>query len=107
MDDYIVIFTTTGSQDDAKNIAEHLVEMRLAACVQVTGPIHSIYRWKDRIENDEEWLCSIKSHKACFSKVERVIKEIHPYDVPEIVALPIVAGSSDYMRWLKDQLEPR
>ncbi len=105
MEDFIIIFTTTDSKEDAKRIAKHLVEKRLAGCVQITGPIQSTYRWEDSIEISEEWLCSIKSKKGLFEDLESAIKEIHPYDVPEIVALPIVAGSDDYLTWLKDQLQ--
>lgn len=105
MEDFVIIFTTTDSKDDAKRISKDLVEKKLAGCVQINGPIQSAYRWKDSIEYSEEWLCSIKSRKDLIGKVETAIKEIHPYDVPEIVALPIVAGSDDYLTWLKDQLQ--
>ena len=105
MKDFVTIFTTTDSKEDAKRIAKHLVEKRLAGCVQINGPIQSTFRWEDSIEYEEEWVCSIKSRKNLIAKVEMAIKEIHPYDVPEIVALPIVAGSDDYLAWLKDQLQ--
>lgn len=104
MEDFIQIFTTTEVKDDAEKIARALVEEKLAACVQIIGPIVSIYRWEDAVEQGEEWLCSIKTSKALFRKVETVIKTIHPYDVPELIALPIVDGSSDYLRWLGEQL---
>jgi len=105
MEDFVVIYTTTCSKEDAKRISKHLVEEKLAGCVQITGPIQSTYRWDDNIEIDEEWLCSIKSRKDLIVEVEKAIRKIHPYDVPEIVALPIIGGSDDYLTWLKDQLK--
>ena len=106
MEDYIVIYTTTDNKEDAQRIARDLVEQRLAACVQVTGPIQSTYRWEAQIERGEEWLCSIKSRKDLLPAIEDAIRAIHPYDVPEIIALPIVGGSDDYLSWLGDQLQP-
>ena len=106
MADYIVICTTTDNKEDAQRIARDLVDQRLAACVQVTGPIQSTYRWEEKIERGEEWLCSIKSRKDLLPAIEDAIRAIHPYDVPEIIALPIVGSSDDYLAWLGDQLQP-
>lgn len=100
MKSYIQISTTTDSKEQAQKIAKYLVEKKLAACVQINGPIESIYRWKGKVENAQEWLCLIKTREDCFSKVEAAIKKIHPYETPEIIAVPIVKGSKEYLNWL-------
>jgi len=105
--EYIQVFTTTEKKEDAQKIAQRLVEKRLAGCVQIIGPIVSIYRWKDNLEKAEEWLCLIKSEKNLYADLEKTIKEIHPYETPEIIALPIVAGSQDYLDWLSKEVEKR
>jgi periplasmic divalent cation tolerance protein len=81
-------------------MAGKLVEEKIAACVQVSGPITSIYEWKGKIENAEEWVCVIKTRKNLYQKVEEAIKAIHPYEVPEIIALPILEGNKDYLDWI-------
>lgn len=103
-EEYIQVFTTTEKKEDAEKIAKVLVEKRLAGCIQVVGPIISTYWWKDNVETAEEWLCIIKSKKDIFNELEKSIKEIHPYEVPEIIAMPVVAGSDDYLLWLSKEL---
>ena len=105
MTPYIVIFTTAETAEDAGRIAEHLVERGLAACVQVSGPIKSVYRWKGEVEKADEWLCSVKTAGELYGEAEQAIREVHPYEVPEIVALPIEKGSPDYLLWLGEQLK--
>ena len=105
MEAYIQVVTTTEKRQDAEKIAKALVERRLAACAQIVGPIVSTYWWKDNIETAEEWQCLIKSKKSFYSEVEKAIKMLHPYETPEIIALPIVSGSDDYLKWLNDQLK--
>ena len=102
MKSYIQISTTTETKEQAENIAQRLVETKLAACVQITGPITSIYRWKGKVENEHEWLCLIKTREDLFDKVETVIKKLHSYETPEIIAVPIVKGSKEYFVWLDD-----
>lgn len=106
MTDYIQVSTTTEKKDDAEMIAREVVERRLAACAQVVGPIGSTYWWKEKIEETQEWLCIMKSRNALYHELEKAIKGIHPYEVPEIVALPIVAGSEDYLDWLNQEVKP-
>jgi periplasmic divalent cation tolerance protein len=103
MSDAIQISTTTGDRATAERIAAELVDRRLAACVQISGPITSTYRWQEKIETTEEWLCTIKTLAAKFSAVEAVICKLHPYDVPEILAVPVVAGSAAYLEWLRSK----
>jgi periplasmic divalent cation tolerance protein len=103
MKSYIQISTTTETKEQAQTIAQHLVEAKLAACVQITGPTTSIYRWKGKVENAQEWLCLIKTRDDLFKKVEAAIKKMHPYETPEIIAIPIVKGSKEYLNWLDDE----
>lgn len=100
MSEYVQITTTTDSRELAVQIAEKLVGEKIAACLQILGPITSIYRWKGKIENTEEWYCVIKTRKNLYQKVEEAIKALHPYEVPEIIALPISEGSKDYLDWI-------
>jgi len=100
MSDYIQIVTTAGTRDDAQRIARALVDERLAACVQVVGPVASTYRWKGQIESGEEWQCWAKTRQSLYERVEQAIRRLHPYEVPEILALPVLAGSAAYLAWL-------
>lgn len=100
MKSYIQVTTTTETMEQAQTIALHLVEAKLAACVQIVGPINSIYRWKGKVENAQEWLCLIKTQDYLYDKVEASIKSHHPYETPEIIAVPIVKGSNEYLGWL-------
>ena len=106
MAEYIQLFTTTEKKIDAETISKEIVEKRLAACVQVVGPIKSTYWWKEDIEQAEEWLCIVKSRRDLYEELEKAIKSIHPYEVPEIVAVPIVSGSQSYLEWLDQEVKP-
>ncbi|MEO0228341.1 MAG: divalent-cation tolerance protein CutA [candidate division WOR-3 bacterium] len=99
---YIQVFTTVKKKEDAERIARIVVEKRLAGCVQILGPIKSIYWWKGKIESAEEWLCIIKSKKELYPELEKTIKENHPYETPEIIAMPIIAGYEGYLKWLNE-----
>lgn len=100
MGDYVQVLTTAGSEEEAGRIASLLVERRLAACVQVVGPVVSRYRWQGAIEEEREWQCLAKTTRAAYEKVEAAIREVHSYDEPEIIATPIVAGSAGYLAWI-------
>jgi periplasmic divalent cation tolerance protein len=102
---FIQVITTTAQKEDAEKIASTLVEKRLAACVQIIGPIRSIYRWQGNIEREEEWLCQIKSRRDLFDAVDQTIRAIHPYETPEIIALPILVGNEGYLTWLQNELK--
>jgi len=104
MSKYIQVVTTTESEEDAAVIAAAVVKKRVAACAQVLGPIRSTYWWKDKIETSSEWLCLMKSCEELYSDLEQTIKEIHPYDVPEILALPILTGYQPYLQWLNEEI---
>lgn len=98
--EHIQVFAAAGSRVEAGGIADALVEARLAACVQIVGPIESRYRWRGEIETAEEWLCIAKTRASRFDDVAATIRAVHSYEVPEITALPIVAGSTDYLAWI-------
>jgi periplasmic divalent cation tolerance protein len=97
-----VIFVTTGSEDQAAAIARALVNERLAACVNIVGPVRSIYRWRDGVEDDREFLLVIKTRALHYMKVETRVREMHTYEVPEVLALNADRGSPPYIQWLLD-----
>ncbi len=103
MNRYIQVITTVSKKSDTGKIAKYLIDKRLAACIQIAGPRKSIYRWKGKIETIKEWACIIKTRKNLYKKVEKAIKKIHPYEVPEIIAISIAQGSKDYLKWLFDE----
>ena len=101
---FIQLVTTTETEADAQAIANTLVERRLAGCVQIIGPITSTYWWERKIETAEEWLCVIKSRADLYEALEEAIRDTHPYEVPEILAVPVTTGSKDYLDWLEGEL---
>ncbi|MBN1380226.1 MAG: divalent-cation tolerance protein CutA [Deltaproteobacteria bacterium] len=104
MSDFVIITTTTDQRKDAEKIARILIEKKLAACVQIAGPVTSIYPWKGKIETADEWQCVIKSRADLFGQIEAAIKSIHPYETPEIIAVPVDNGSKDYLDWMSAEL---
>jgi periplasmic divalent cation tolerance protein len=98
--DHIQVTTVIDSKEHAEQTAHVLVERRIAACVQVVGPIKSVYHWQGKIENSEEWLCLAKTRRELYDQVEAAIREVHPYDEPEVIATEIVAGSRGYLDWI-------
>jgi len=105
MSDFIQVSTTAPSKEEAGRIARTLVESKLAACAQVMGPIESHYRWKGALEQSTEWLCLVKTRRANYAAVEAAIRANHSYEVPEIIACPIEAGSEPYLSWLRAETE--
>ncbi|MGA2001268.1 MAG: divalent-cation tolerance protein CutA [Terriglobales bacterium] len=103
MTDKKIVLTTTATREDAGKIARALVERRLAACVNVVA-IESVYRWKDEVESAEEWLLLIKTTAAAYDHVHAAIKELHTYDLPECVLLPIESGSEEYLAWIGESV---
>ena len=106
MDQPIQVVTSIGSKTDAQGLAHALVAKELAACVQVVGPISSTYRWHGKIEVAEEWLCIAKTTQPLYAEVEHAIRQAHPYELPEIIVLPVTGGSREYLDWLRSQLRP-
>jgi periplasmic divalent cation tolerance protein len=98
--DYLQVQTTVDSEAAAERLAAALVERRLAACVQVVGPVSSRYRWQGEVERSTEWICVAKTEASRYAELEAAIRELHSYEEPEIVATPIVAGSAGYLDWI-------
>jgi periplasmic divalent cation tolerance protein len=104
MTDKIVVLTTCGSEAEAERLARLLVEQRLAACVSVAPRLRSFYRWNSAVESAEEWLLLIKSARPLFERLCAALELAHSYEVPEVLALPVVDGSAGYLEWLQASL---
>lgn len=103
--EYLQVFISVSSKSEIEKITKILLEKNLVACVQVLGPMESTYKWKGKIEKAKEWLCILKTKQSLYQKVEEEIKNIHSYEVPEIVAVPITKGSEDYLNWVDKSLK--
>jgi len=104
MTDKIVVLTTCDSEKRAEQLARHLVEHRVAACVNILPKARSIYRWQEKIEDASEWVLLIKSRRDLFAALRAEIQKIHTYEVPEVIAIPVVDGYEPYLGWLDGQL---
>ena len=105
--DKIIVLVTCGSRREARKIARSLVGQRLAACVsEIAPPVASTYRWKGKVESTKEFLLLIKTSKRRFAAVRDAVRKLHSYDVPEIIALPIAAGSRAYLDWIAESVKP-
>jgi periplasmic divalent cation tolerance protein len=100
MTDKVVVFVTCGSAEEGRRIARALVEERLAACVNVSAPIRSLYRWEERVCDDQEVLLVIKSSRLLFDRLRRTVEKLHSYQVPEVICLPVIDASPNYLNWL-------
>jgi periplasmic divalent cation tolerance protein len=103
--DAIQVLTTTAERKDADAIAAAVLDKRLAACVQVSGPIDSSYWWNGRLETAREWTVTMKTRRDLYGKLEKLLLATHPYDQPEIIATPIVEISPGYLKWLSEQVK--
>jgi len=101
------ILVTAGSEEQAVSIARTLVNERLAACVNIVGPVRSIYRWRDAIEDDREYLLIVKTRAMHYMKVETRVRQLHTYEVPEVLALNADRGSPPYIQWMLDATGPK
>jgi periplasmic divalent cation tolerance protein len=104
MTDKIVVLSTASTAAEAEAIARRLVEERLAACVNVVTGVKSFYRWKGKIEKSPEWLLVIKSSRGRFEELRAALEKLHSYDVPEVIALPVVEGTKNYLHWMEGEL---
>jgi len=102
-DGKIVVLVTTSDAEDASRIARALVDEKLCACVNVVGPIRSVFKWEGKVCDEAEALLVIKTRGALFDRLCGRIRELHSYDVPEVIALPIVAGNDAYLRWIDEE----
>lgn len=98
--DFSVVLTTSDQKEELERIADILLKDKLAACVQISGPIQSKYWWKDKIEISQEYLMIIKTHKICFEKIKEVILKNHSYEEPELIEVAIANGTEGYLNWL-------
>jgi len=105
MTDKRLVLTTAGSNDEARRIADALLERRLAACVNIVSKAESIYRWKGKVEEATEWLMWIKTTQAAFPRVRDTIRELHSYEIPECLCVAIEDGSPEYLTWLDESVE--
>lgn len=99
-----IVLTTAGSQEEARKIAGALVERKLAACVNIVPQIESVYRWQGKVESATEWLLIVKTQAESFARVRDAIKELHSYELPECIMIPIEGGSEEYLKWIGDSL---
>ena len=100
--DPIVVLITAASREEADRIARRLVEDRLAACVTIVPQVRSIFLWEQKLSQEDEVLLLVKSRRARFAQLAAAVKRLHSYSVPEIIALPVVTGSADYLRWVSE-----
>ncbi len=100
--EFILIITTTNDQEEARHLASLLVGGKTAACVSISSAVISVYRWQGKIEHEDEFMLYIKTTKENYSKVEKIIQENHHYEVPEIIAIPLVNGEMSYLRWIAE-----
>jgi periplasmic divalent cation tolerance protein len=103
MTEYIMVFITSAEEDEAARIARDIVASRLAACVNIAKGMRSIYRWEGKIEDQSEVLMIVKTRRDLFGELQKRVRELHSYSVPEIIALPVVEGSEEYLNWLKEE----
>ncbi len=105
MTDKRIVLCTAGSEDEARKIARHLVEQRLAACVNIVPQIESIYRWQGKLESAREWLLLIKTTENIFPAVRDAIRELHSYELPECISISVEDGSAAYLEWIDQSVK--
>jgi periplasmic divalent cation tolerance protein len=100
---YLQVVTTLASEAEALRLAEAIVARQLAACVLVVGPVSSVYRWQGVVETSREWQCEMKTRGALYAELVQALAELHPYELPELIATEIVAGSPAYLAWIEQE----
>ena len=101
----IKVITTTESEEDARHLAEYLIERRLCACAQISGPILSIYWWDGSVHSSKEWRCDATTRAGNYEKIECAIRDIHPYETPQIIAIPVINALATYKDWVMETFE--
>ncbi|NLD38151.1 MAG: divalent-cation tolerance protein CutA [Desulfatiglans sp.] len=104
MTEYIQVFSSVVNLETAEKIGESVIEKKLAAIVQITGPVKSMYMWNGRLLKGEDWRIVMKTTREQYQKLEAEIKRLHPYGVPEILAMPVLEGNRDYLNWINKEL---
>ena len=102
---YIVLFITTGSAEEAQQISGMLLEQRKAVCVNIVPRVNSLFWWKDKLDSAQESLLIVKTKASLLNEIIKLVREIHSYDIPEIIALPIVGGNQDYLEWIGKEVK--
>lgn len=100
MSRHLLVITTVGSDEEAAELGRSLVEKKLVACVNVVGPVRSFYTWKGQLQDDSERLLFMKTRADRFNELELAVRELHPYEVPELIAVPIERGAASYLSWV-------
>jgi periplasmic divalent cation tolerance protein len=103
MEQFIVVLITCPSQEEAERLSNKILSERLAACVNIINGVHSLFHWQGQIESDQESLMIVKTRSLLLAQLKTFVQENHPYDVPEIIAVPIIGGSDDYLNWVKSE----
>lgn len=106
MSEYLMVYSTFAGRTEAEAAAAELVDRRLVACAQVSGPVLSVYRWQGTTERSEEAALVLKTTRERYAEVEAALLKLHPYETPEIVAVPIIAGSARYLHWIDESVKP-
>jgi len=106
MTDKVVVFVTCSSAEEAGRIARALVDERLAACVNISSPIRSVYRWQGKVTDEEEVLLVIKTTRELFDLLRRAVEKLHSYQVPEVICLPVIDGAPNYLNWVGASVTP-
>ena len=101
----VVIFVTTGSEEEARRVAEHLIGRRRAACINIVPRTDSLFWWQGKLDSAQESILIIKTKASLLPEITELVKEVHSYEVPEVIALPIIDGSKDYLKWIDDEVE--
>src|SRR5438128_2286846 len=104
MTEKIVVLSNCGSEEEARRVARALVEARVAVCVNILPGIQSIYRWQGAIQEDSEWMLVIKSTRSMFDRLSVELRKAHSYQVPEVLAIPVIAGNQDYLDWMDREM---
>jgi len=103
--DYCIVYVTAGSAEEAKKVADAVVGRKLAACANISGPIRSVYWWKGTLHDEPEMLLVMKTRLEMFDQLKQAVLEVHSYEVPEIIAAPILAGHKPYLDWIGESVE--
>jgi len=106
MSEPIIVMVTCGNNAEAETIARRLLEERLVACVNIAGRIRSLFQWEGVVSRESESLLLMKSRRECFDRLASLVKELHSYDVPEVIAMPIMVGNPDYLAWIEESTTP-
>ena len=106
MTEYVQVTTTLPDEATAQQLGRRLVEERLAACAQIVGPLSSTYWWQGQVEESREWYCHLKTTAAVSAELSRRIRDLHPYEIPEIIVVAITEGDAGYLKWIDETVRP-